>query len=191
MLNRMTIWAQHFKIAKIVVFAIAIFVVHAKNFWVRVVSAPHACRKYVSFEHVFTYGRKFWAPLFFSRFIDARFRTILSFVRRRGQKFNAAMHASVLYSTFSAHRLVVTLRRAILCFVGAAGDVTKYCFALKARSSYLHSSSKCETLSAAIERSVFSVRRYRECSATLLANLFVTNTGAGHAFGQVSLQRSV
>ena len=162
MLDRMAIWTQYFKIAGIIVFAIAIFMMHAKNFWVLVVSAALACCKHVSPDHVFAHSRKHCTPLLLGRFVNARFRAILSFVRWRIQKFNAAVCTDVLCSAFLVHRLVIACWRAVLGFVRTAGNVAEHIAALLTRCSNLHSSRKCETLSAAVHCGIFSVWRHRE-----------------------------
>ena len=191
MLNRMTIWAKHFKIVKIVVFAVAVFVVHTKNFRMRVVATTYARREHVSFKHVFAHCGEFCFPLRLMRFVDTRLRTIFALGGRRVQKCSSAMHTVVLNRSFSVHGLVIALRRTVLCLVSTAGNVAKNCAAFFAIRSDLHSCRKCKTLPAAIQRGVFAVRRYCERRATLSANFFVPNAGAGHAFSQVNLQRSV
>ena len=191
MLNRMAIGAQHLKVATVVVFAIAVFVMHTKNFWVFVVAALLTRQQQPSCGHLFAHGSERRLPLVFRRLVDACFRAVLSVVRRRVQKFDSAMRAHVLCGSFSPHSFVVALRRTVLSLVGAAGNMAKHCSAFFASRSHLHSGCKCKTLSAAVDCGVFSVRRHRERSATLPANFFVPNAGAGHAFSQVNLQRSV
>ena len=191
MLNRMTVRAQHFKIADLVVFSVAVFMVHAKYFWHFVVPASCARSQHPSYRHLFTYGGKRRLPLLFGGFVNARFRAVFSFVRRRAQKFDAAMRATVLHSAFSVHGFVVALRRTVFSLVGAARNVAKRCSAFFAHRRDLHSGRQRKTLSAAIQRGVFAVRRHRKHSATLLANFFVPNAGACYAFSQVGLQRSV
>jgi hypothetical protein len=125
MLKRMTIWAQNLKIAGVVVFAISIFVMHAKNFWMFVISASLARFNQIAPLHSFSHSGKCWFPQFFCGFINAFFGTIFAFVRRRIQKLRFAMSASVLNGAFFRHRLVVASWRAIFGFIGSAGNVRK------------------------------------------------------------------
>jgi hypothetical protein len=157
MLNRMAVRAQHLKVATVVVFAVTVFVMHTKDFWVRVISALLTRQQQPSCGHFLAHGSKRGLPLIFRRLVDACFRTVLSVVGRRTQKFDSAMHACVLYGAFSPHGFVVTLRRTVLGLVGAASDVAKHCSALFAGRSSLHSGSECKTLSATVDCGVFSV----------------------------------
>lgn len=181
MFQRMTIWAQNFQIAQIVVATVSVFVMHAKNVWRSVVSASNASRQHVSFHHVFAHRRKIRSPHLFSCFVDTSFRTIFSFCRRRIQKSNSTMNTVVLHSAFFVHGFVVALRTAIFCFVGAARNVLKSDPAFGAYRSHLHSRRKRHTLSTTILRSVFSVLWHCKTGLTVFANNRIPNSGAFHA----------
>jgi hypothetical protein len=127
MLKRMAIWAQNFKVAGVVVFAISVFVMHTKNFWVFVIPASLARLNQVAPSHRFSHRSKCWLPQLFCGFIDALFRAVFTFVRRGIQKLHFAMNASVLNSAFLRHCFVVTCRRTVFSLVGPTGDVRKVC----------------------------------------------------------------
>ena len=191
MFKRVAVWAQHFKVVKIIVFAVSVFVMYAKNFWVLAIAASLARQQHAASMHVFAHSRKIRPPNLFCGFVYACFRTIFAFVRRRAKKFDAAVRACVFHGAFTAHGFVIALRRTVLGFVGAASNVAKHCSALFASRSHLHSGVKRKTLAAAVDCGVFAVRRHRKRGATLFADFFIANAGAGHAFSQVGLQRSV
>lgn len=157
MLNRMAVRAQHLKVATVVVFAVTVFVMHAKDFWVRVISALLTRQQQSSCGHLLAHGSKRRLPLIFRRLVDACFRAVLSVVGRRVQKFDAAVHTCVLYGAFSPHSFVVALRRTVFGLVGAASDVAKHCSTLFTGRSGLHSGRKRKTLSATVDCGVFSV----------------------------------
>jgi hypothetical protein len=127
MLKRMAIWAQNFEVAGVVVFAISVFVMHTKNFWVFVIPASLARLNQVAPSHRFSHRSKCWLPQFFCGFIDALFGTVLTFVRRGIQKLHFAMGAGVLNSAFLRHCFVVARRRTVLSLVSPTGDVRKVC----------------------------------------------------------------
>ena len=178
MLQRMTIWAQDFQIAQIIIATISVFMMNAKNLWRGVIPTAGARGQHVSFCHVFAYGCKVWAPHIFSRFVDARFRAVFSFCGWRTQKNNATMNTVVLRSAFFVHGFVIALRAAVFCFVGTARNVLKICSAFSANSVHLHSRRKRHTLPSTILRSVFSVLRHCKISLAMLANNRVSGSGA-------------
>lgn len=178
MFQRMTVWAQNFQIAQIVVATISVFMVNTKDLWRGVISTTFARGQHVSFYHVFAYRCKIWAPHVFSRFVDTCFRTIFSFCGWRTQKNSATMNTVVLHGAFFVHCFVVALRAAIFCFVGTARNVLKVSPAFSANSVHLHSRRKSHTLSSTILRSVFSVLRHCKISLAMFANNRVPGSGA-------------
>lgn len=157
MLNRMAVRAQHLEVVTVVVFAVAVFVMHTKNFWVFVVAALLARQQQPSCGHLLAHGSKRGLPLVFRRLVDASSRAVLSVMGRRPQKLNVAMRTRVLHGAFSSHSFVVALRRAVFGLVGAASNVAKHCSALFASRSHLHSGVKRKTLAAAVDCGVFAV----------------------------------
>ena len=178
MLQRMTIWAQNFQIAQVIVAAISIFVVHTKNLGRRIVTTPFTRSKHISFNHCFAHRRKIWVPHTFSRFVDASSGTIFSFCGWRVQKSNTTMNAVILHSAFFVHGFVIALRTAIFCLVGATGNVLKIDPAFGAYRIHLRSRRKSHTLSATILSSVFSVLWHCKTGLAVFANNRVPSSGA-------------
>ena len=181
MLQRMAIWAKNFKIAQIVILSVSIFMVYTQNFWLCIVAASVASCQQLSFQHIFSDGRKRRVPFAFSGFIDATFRAIFSFMRRRIQEFFSAMQTCVLSSTLAAHCFMKTFWRAILSFVSAASNMRKFCAAFLTIGCSLHSGSKCRTLPTTIFGRIFAVFRHRKLLAALRAFFVVFHSGASHA----------
>ena len=181
MLNRVTIRAQHFKIVNIVIFAITIFVMHSKYVRHFVIPATLANGQQPSCGHFFTYSSKRRFPLIFGSFVNTCFRAIFSFVRWSVQKFNLAVRAGILCSAFARHCFAIAQRRAIFGFVCSAGYVCKRHAAFLACRNQLHSASKCKTLAATVQRSIFTIRRDRKQDLALHASLIVPDSGAFYA----------
>jgi len=181
MFNRMTVWAQHFKIGQIVISSVAVFVMHTKNFRMFGVSTPHALSQHAPHEHVLANGRKIGPPFAFARFIDASSRTVFSFCRRRVHKSCAAVRAAMLYGAFFVHCFVIALGAAVFSLVGAARNVLKNSATFRAIRGYLLPGVECHTLAATKRRRVFAVLRHSEDNLTMLARFFVPNSGANHA----------
>ena len=174
----MTIWAQNFQIAQIVVAAVSIFMVHPKNVRRGVIATAFTRFKHAASKHVFSSGNKTGLPFCFGCFIDACFGAVFSFMRWRVQKLDAAMHACILCGAFARHRFVVARRRTVFGLVGSAGYVRERSAALLAVRNQLHSARKCKTLAATVQRSILAVRRDRKQDFALQASLIVPDTGA-------------
>ena len=181
MLKRMAIWAQNFKIVKIVIFAISVLVMHTKNFKVFVVSAPNTTGQHAAQHHFFAYGRKIGPPFRLACFVYAGFRTIFSFLRQSAQKFNAAMQTMVMRFTFFAHCFMIAIRATIFGFVDPARNVCKLTPTFSAISFYLHSRMKRHARPAAKQSGIFSVIRHSKYCFTMNASFFMPNTGAFYA----------
>jgi len=139
MLKRMAVWAQNFKIVKIVVFTVSVFVMHAKNFRMLTVPTPDTTGQHSAINHFFTYSSKFRQPNFFGRFVDAGHATIFTFSRWRSKKFSFAMCAFATYRSFLAHGFVVTFWRTVFSFICSACNVRKFCLAHRAIRCQLQS----------------------------------------------------
>ena len=177
-LKRVAVWAQHFKVAEIVVFAVSVFVVNAKNFRVFSVPTSNALGQHPPRKHVFAHRGEVWFPFRLVRFVDTCFGAVFALGRRRIQKRNSAMHTVVLNRSFFVHGFVVTLGTAVFRLVCAAGYVRKNVTAFKTICRNLRSCGQRHARPAAILRSVFSVFRYREICATMFAQNCVTHSGA-------------
>ena len=178
MFKRMTVWAQHFKITEVIIFAVSIFVMNAKNFWVLCVPTFSAFNQHTSRQHAFAHCGKIRFPFGFMRLVDACFRTVFAFGRRRIQKFSAAMYAAIPNRPFFVHGFVIALRAAIFSFVCTARNMRKNTATFSAICRNLRSCSQCHARSAAILRRVFSVFRHRKICATMFARNCVTYSGA-------------
>ena len=178
MLKRMAVWAQHFKVAEIVVFAVSVFVVNTKNFRVFRIPASNALGQHPSHQHVFAHRGEVWFPFGLVRFVDTCLGAVFAFGRRRIQKRNSAMHTVVLNRSFFMHGLVVALWTAIFRLVCAAGYVRKNVAAFKTICCNLRSCGQRHARPAAILSSVFPVFGHREICATMFARNCVTHSGA-------------
>ena len=178
MLKRVAVWAQHFKVAEIVVFAVSIFVVNAKNFRVFCIPTPNAFGQHSPHHHVFAHCGEVWFPFGLVRFVDTCLGAVFALGRRRIQECSSAMHTFVLNRSFSVHGLVVALRTTVFGLVCATGNVRKNAAAFKAICPNLRSCRQRHARSAAILRRVFSVFRHREICATMFARNCVTHSGA-------------
>jgi len=181
MLKRMANRAQHLQVFWSVIVAIAVFVVHTQNFRVLAVAASHAARQQTSSAHVFSHGRKLCFPHIFLRFVNACFRAIFAFCRRRAQKLFVAVQTSVCDRAFLMHSFVVTRWAAVLSFICAASNVRKNCLTDLTCSRNLHSYRQRHTLSAAKLSAVFSIVRYCKLYVAVLTRNCVPNSGAQHA----------
>jgi hypothetical protein len=130
--KRMAYWAQNFQVIWSVVSVVAVFMVDAKNFWVRVVATPLAFFYGPPPNHCLSNRGKRGRPKFLFCFVNTLFRAVFSFMRRRVQKSCAAVRTFVLRGPFLGHGLPVTHRRTIFSFIGSAGDVGKLCGAHRA-----------------------------------------------------------
>jgi hypothetical protein len=131
-LKRMAYWAQNFQIIWCVVSVVAVFMMDAKNFWVRVVTTPLAFFYGASPNHCLSNRGKRGRPKFFFCLVNTLFRAVFSFMRRRVQKSCAAVRAFVLSGPFLGHGFPVAHRRTIFSFIGPAGNVGKLCGAYRA-----------------------------------------------------------
>lgn len=180
-LKRVAIWTEHLKITKIVVFAITILVMYAKNFRMFAVSAADAFGQHAPRQHVFANCDELWFPFGFTGFVYTSSRTIFSLGGWRIQKRNSAVNTVVLHRAFFMHRLVIALRTAILRFVGTTRNVCKQTSAFRASRFGLCSSGKRHALSATILSSVPSVLGHCKSRLAMFANNRVSNSGACHA----------
>lgn len=139
MLKRMAVWAQNFKIVKIVVFTVSIFVMHAKNFRVFTVPTPNTTGQHSAINHFFTHGSKFRQPNFFGNFVDAGHATIFTFSRWRSKKFSFAMRAFATYRAFLTHGFVIAFWRTVFSFIRPTCNVRKFCIAHRAIRCQLQS----------------------------------------------------
>jgi hypothetical protein len=181
MLQGMTVWAQHFQVAQIVIFAVSVFVMHTQNFWFGIVATTLAFTYHVTGQHSFSHGRKSWHPNTFSNFINASPRTVFSFFGRRAKKFFAAVKTTIFYAAFAVHSFVVTFCRTILSFVCSARNMRKFRVAFLTVCGNLHSSCQSHTFSAAVLRRIFSIIRHGKQSFAMQTTFFVPNAGASHA----------
>jgi hypothetical protein len=176
--KRMTVWAQHFKIAEIVVFTVSIFVVNTENLRMFRIATSNTFGQHPSRQHILAHRDEFWLPFRLVRFVDTRFRAIFAFGGRRVQKCDSAMHTVVLNRSFFVHGFVIAARTAVFGFACTARNVRKKTAALGAICRNLRSCGQRHARLAAILSSVFSVFRHCEICATMLARNRVTHFGA-------------
>lgn len=188
--KRMAHWAQNLKIFQRIVVAISVFMVDAENFRNFAVAAPFAIFKHFALRHIFSDRCESRFPNLFGGFINARARTVFSWMRWGIKKLNFAMLTSVFGSSLFQHRFVIAFSRAILGFISSAGNVRKFSVANSAYCFVDFSAAKRQTYAPTIKRGVFPVFWYSKRGAAMLAVFFVPNVGAGHAVSQVGLQGS-
>jgi hypothetical protein len=123
MFERMAIWAKNFKVKKIIIFPISIFVVDAQYRGNNIVSASFACFNHASQSHIFSDGFKRRIPHFFFRFIYAFRSTVNAIFRGICEKFFPTVFAVARHRSFKALRFIITLFAAIFCNVRTRRNV--------------------------------------------------------------------
>ena len=181
MLQRMTVWAQNFQVAQVIVFAVSVFVMHTQNFLLRVIPTTLTFKHHTPCQHGFSNRSKRRNPFTFSNFVDASSRAIFSFFGWRTKKIFSAMSATIFYTAFFMHSFVVAFWRTVFGFVCAASNVGKFRATFIAICRNFNSCSQSHATSAAVLRGIFSVFRHHKNVFAMRANFFIFNAGASYA----------
>ena len=125
MLKGVAIWTKNLKVFHCIIFAVAVFMVNAKNCWNFAVSASLTFFYKISNNHIFTNRLKGWVPNFFFWFVNTCNAAKFSRFTRACQKRLAAMFAIAGNSAFKALRFVIACFATIFSGVGAGRYVVK------------------------------------------------------------------
>ena len=117
--ERVTILTQHFQIFWHVVIVVAVFVVHAEYFGMRIVTAPFATYETTLPHDIVARRSKCRSPYGFGRFTDARPTAVFPFLTRRSIEFCVAVRAFMCDRSTPFQRAALTAIRAVLRRISA------------------------------------------------------------------------
>lgn len=123
MLKRVAVRAENLKIAHIIIFCISIFMVNAKYFFLRIITAPFALIYHASCKHIFSNRLKHRKPYFLFWLINASYAAILPCLRWACEKLFPAMVTIARNGPFRLLRFCVACFATVLSFVGSRRNV--------------------------------------------------------------------
>ncbi len=121
----MAIWAKNFKVLHVIIMAISVFMMNAKNSRLGIITTPITLINQFTANHCFSYRGEGRFKCFFRCFMYTRFRTIFSIMTSMTYEFFKTMMTGKFSLTFIFLRNIIARSRTVFSFITSGRNMGK------------------------------------------------------------------